>query len=192
MLKHTNRFNPNHDPMAQGNSIARPVELFLDFDPVCPGWPPAPQDPPPTSSDASGSGGPEAAVISIDDFRRLKAVLRTARAGWHLRGYPNALERKLRRTRIVGPLDVPADVVTMNSMVRVFDAVSGTHTRLSVAYPQRAGYDADSISVLSPLGTAILGHRAGQTAGPRIEQGSRRFSIEKLLYQPEAAGDLHL
>ena len=192
MLKHTNRFNPDHDPMAQGHSTAGSVELFLDFDPVCPGWPPGQQDPPPTDSDAFGSGEPEAAVITIDDFRRLKAVLRTARVRWSPRGYPNALERKLRRTRIVGPLDVPADVVTMNSIVRVFDAVSGKHARLTVAYPQRAGCDADSISVLSPLGTAILGHRAGQTAGPRIEQGSRRFSIEKVLYQPEAAGDLHL
>lgn len=192
MLKYKNGFNPNRDLIPQSGSANRPVEFFLDFDPVCPGWPPGQQDPPPADPDAFRSSGAEAAVVTVDDFRRLKAVIRTARMKWCRRGYPNDLERKLRRARIILPSDVPADVVTMNSIVRVFDAVSGTHSPLTVAYPHRAASDHDSVSVLSPLGTAILGHRAGQTAGPRIDQSSRRFAIEKVLYQPEAAGDLHL
>jgi regulator of nucleoside diphosphate kinase len=192
VLKYANGSDPSRDPIPRCGSPARPDGFFLDFDPVCPGWPPGQQDSRPADPDTFAPRAAEAAVITIDDFRRLKAVIRTARMRWCLRGYPNHLERKLRRARIVHPLDVPADVVTMNSIARVFDAVSGTHAPLTLAYPHRAASDHRSVSVLSPTGTAILGHRTGQTAGPRIDQSSRRFVIENVLYQPEAAGDLHL
>jgi regulator of nucleoside diphosphate kinase len=192
MLRHINNFNPNRGPRAEGCPATRPAEFFLDFDPVCPGWPPGQQDATPTDADASGSNGPEIAVITVDDFRRLKEIIRTTRVRWYLRGYPNALERKLRRAHMVFPLDVAADVVTMNSTVRVFDALLGKQAPVTVVYPQQAEGDPDSISVLSPVGTAVLGHRAGQTVGAHVNQSSRRFTIEKILYQPEAAGDLHL
>jgi len=190
MLRNTNSFDSGYDAAAESPPTAQPVEFFLDFDPHCPGWPPGQQDAPPAGSDALRAGGPEITVITIDDFRRLKAIIRTARVRRYLRGYLNTLERKLRRTHIVYPFDLAADVVTMNSTVRIFDTLLGKHAHLTVVYPEVAGCDADSISVLSPLGTAVLGHRAGQTLGLSIDQRSR-FNIEKVLYQPEAAGDLH-
>lgn len=171
---------------------ARPAELFLDFDPVMPGWPPAGPDAPPPAPRERRPERPAGAMITIDDFRRLKAMLRDARLRRRLGAAINALARKLRQARIVLPTDVAADVVTMNSTVRVFDAVTGAHAPLTIVYPLTGGRDRGAVSVLSAIGTAILGHRAGERVGPRTGGGAPRFAIERVLYQPEAAGDLHL
>lgn len=189
-MKGINKTNP--DRWHENDSPFRSAELFLDFDPVGPELPQEQSMAAPMRTEHQVPGGDAMSVITIDDFRRLKALIRASCGRWALGGYVNALERKLRLARIVFPWSVAPDVVTMNSTVRVFDAVSRTHAALTVAYSQEAGGDIASVSVLSILGTAILGHRAGETAGPATERGPRRFVIEKVLYQPEAAGDLHL
>lgn len=130
-------------------------------------------------------------VISGDDFRRLRAMIRVGRQRRRRIGYLNALERELRRARIVPPADVPGDAVTMNSTVRVCDLQSGGRQVFRVVYPHEAG-SADALSVLTPLGTAILGVRAGKVVHALMGIGARRLEVEKVLYQPEAAGDFHL
>jgi hypothetical protein len=64
VLKYANGFDPNRGPIPQSGSPTRPAEFFLDFDPVCPGWPPGQQDSLPAHSDTFASGGAEAAVIT--------------------------------------------------------------------------------------------------------------------------------
>ena len=189
-MKGIDKTNP--DQWREHDSPARSAELFLDFDPVGPEVPQEQSVATPMRAEHQAPSGDVMTVITFDDFRRLKALIRASCGKWALGGYINALERKLRLASIVFPWNVAADVVTMNSTVRVFDAVSRAHAPLTVVYPQEAGADSGSVSVLSILGTAILGRRAGESAGPGTEHGTRRFLIEKVLYQPEAAGDLHL
>jgi regulator of nucleoside diphosphate kinase len=186
--------NPDRNP---GRPVDRPwtsapVELFLDFDPIVPGWPPAPEASPPTGAGTGDAGPSDHTVITIDDFRRLRAALRDGHVRRQFAAGVNALERKLRQARIVLPADVAADVVTMNSTVRVFDAATGDHAPVTVVYPRHLGRNPGAVSVLSSLGTAILGRRAGERVGSRATSGSPRFAIDRILYQPEAAGDLHL
>lgn len=100
------------------------------------------------------------------------------------------LRAEIERAVIVEPGDVPADVVTMRSLVRILDLSSGERHEYSLVYPHEADITAGRISVLAPIGTALLGYRAGDTVEWRVPSGTRTLKIEAVLYQPESAGDL--
>jgi regulator of nucleoside diphosphate kinase len=61
-----------------------------------------------------------------------------------------------------------------------------------LVFPKDADVDAGAISVMAPVGMAILGYAVGDVVEWPVPSGSRRLSIEQVLYQPEAAGDFHL
>ena len=131
-------------------------------------------------------------LITADDFRRLKVMIRAARQIWRHGTYVNALERELRRANIIPSSEVPGDLVTMNSRVRLCDAQSGGRDLLTLVYPHTAGQYPGFVSVLSGLGTAILGTQVGDVLRARTAEGLRFFQVERILYQPEAEGDTHL
>lgn len=131
-------------------------------------------------------------VITVANFQRLKELIRAARSSWPYGAYVNALERELRRARIVPPDHVPSDAVTMNSRVRLRDVDIDERAIYTVVYPQHTDGDEDKLSVLSPLATAILGNRVGDMVRCPVPSGTRTVKIERIFYQPEAAGDYHL
>lgn len=98
------------------------------------------------------------------------------------------LEDELSRAEIVRPEEVPADVVTMNSKVTLADLDSGELTEVAVVFPGMASAAAGRISVLAPVGTALLGCHAGETVELPAPGRRRRFRIERVAFQPEAAG----
>lgn len=102
------------------------------------------------------------------------------------------LQQELDRAKVVDPKSIPADVVTMNSKVLLKDLDSGEEETYTLVFPADADLDEGKISVLAPIGTAILGYRVGATISWKVPAGVRKLKIEKLLYQPEAAGDYHL
>ncbi|MBM3318091.1 MAG: nucleoside diphosphate kinase regulator [Candidatus Eisenbacteria bacterium] len=102
------------------------------------------------------------------------------------------LEGELARAMIVPPQDVPADVVTMNSQVLLRDEDTSEEMTYTLVFPADADIDAGKISVLAPVGTAILGYRVGDVVEWQVPAGRRRLSVRKILYQPEAAGDFDL
>ena len=131
-------------------------------------------------------------VITADDFRRLKAMIRLAKTS-RPKPHLNALERELRRATLVTPRRVPRGVVTMNSRVRVRDVGEGEPRVLTLAYPHHVrGGGESGLSVLTPLGTALLGRRVGDVVFHCADGRSRKLRVEEVLYQPETAGDLHL
>ena len=94
---------------------------------------------------------------------------------------------------IVPPRQVPPDVVTMYAQVTAEDPLDGTRRKLTVCYPQDAEPNAGFVSVLSPIGTALLGRRRGETIEWVAPTGSaQRLHIVELLFQPEASGDYML
>jgi regulator of nucleoside diphosphate kinase len=102
------------------------------------------------------------------------------------------LEVELERAQVVSSNKVPADVVTMNSHVRFEELHSGACSEARLVYPSLATQD-EMISVLAPVGSALLGLSVGQAIDWRMPNGRlRRFRVVELLYQPEAAGDLQL
>ena len=99
-----------------------------------------------------------------------------------------ALDRELDRAQGVRPEDVPPDVVTMNSKLRLTDLSAGKEHVVTLVYPDQANDD-DRVSILSPLGTALLGYRVGDEIRWEVPGGNLHLRIEELLYQPEAAGN---
>ncbi|QKT03111.1 nucleoside diphosphate kinase regulator [Ectothiorhodospiraceae bacterium 2226] len=102
----------------------------------------------------------------------------------------NALRAELARANIVEPEEMPPTVVTMNSRVRF--AVEGTDETFEkvLCYPRDIDGQPDKISVLAPLGSAMLGLSVGQQiAWPLPGRKTVQVRIEEVLYQPERAGD---
>src|ERR1051325_6538568 len=124
------------------------------------------------------------------DYNRLSGLIdRTRERDGSDREYLNKLETELDRAEIVAPRDIPANVVTMRSQVRLRDLMSGESNTYSLVFPTEADFAKGKISVLAPIGTAILGYRQGDTIEWPVPSGMRKLKIEEILYQPEAAGD---
>ncbi len=102
------------------------------------------------------------------------------------------LATELNRGKLVNPEDVPDDVVTMNSEVLLRDADTSEKMKYRLVFPTDADIDSGAISILAPIGTAILGYRVGDVVEWSVPSGLRHIKIEKLLYQPEASKDFHL
>jgi regulator of nucleoside diphosphate kinase len=100
------------------------------------------------------------------------------------------LEHEIERAIVVEAQQVARTVVTMNS--RALLHLDDKEMEVALVYPQDADDSAGKLSVCSSVGTAILGYKEGDAIDWRIPDGTRRIWIEKLLYQPEAAGDFHL
>lgn len=132
--------------------------------------------------------------ITRNDLARLEELLRTARAFSEERDsdYLGQLEALLEGSYTVSAREVPADVVTMNSRARLTSADGGSSTVYTVVFPADADAARQRVSVLAPLGAALLGCRVGQDAVWETPEGTRRLRVAEMLYQPEAAGDYHL
>ncbi|MDD4240850.1 MAG: nucleoside diphosphate kinase regulator [Smithellaceae bacterium] len=102
------------------------------------------------------------------------------------------LEKELYRATLVEPQNIPRDVITMNSKVSVTDIDSGEKTTYTLVFPSAANISENKLSILAPLGMALLGYRAGDIIEWRMPSGVRKLRVEGILYQPEAAGDYHL
>ena len=128
------------------------------------------------------------------DRKRLEKLIELAgersRRANHL--YLARLEDELERAETVAPEEVPSDVITMRSKVRLRDLDTGEEMVYTLVFPSEANFDEGKISVLAPVGTAMLGYRAGDTMEWEVPSGRRRLKVEELLYQPEAAGDYNL
>jgi len=99
---------------------------------------------------------------------------------------------ELNRATVIAPTEVPPDVITMNSRVRLLDLDTGEEMIFTLVFPAQADIAESKISVLAPIGTAMLGYRVGDTFTWEVPDGERTLQVKELLYQPEAAGDYHL
>jgi len=98
------------------------------------------------------------------------------------------LETELDRAVILSPFVIPPDVVTMHSRVRVRDLSTNHDSTYTLVFPRDADFNQGKISVLAPVGTAILGSRVGDLIEWKVPKGTRKLRIEEVLYQPERAG----
>ena len=132
--------------------------------------------------------------ITKPDYERLTKLIEIARERERdaNREYLDRLEEELDRAEVVRQKDIPADVITMRSTVRVKDLDTGEELIYRLVFPTEANYDESKISVLAPIGTAMLGYSRGDVIEWQVPSGVRRLSIEDVLYQPEAKGDYDL
>ena len=100
----------------------------------------------------------------------------------------NSLNHELDRARIVPADRIGRRVVTMQSRVLLEDVDSHESETYTLVQPEHADFEAGRLSVLAPIGTAILGYREGDVVEWPVPAGVRRIRIQKVLHQPEAAG----
>ena len=107
----------------------------------------------------------------------------------------SALQDELARAEIAEPAQMPADIITMNSTarVRLEEAGQADHEReLTLVYPRDADGSSEKVSILAPIGSALLGLRVGDVIDWPMPGGrSARLHVLAIRYQPEAAGELH-
>ena len=131
--------------------------------------------------------------ITDFDLERLEYLIedtkrRSSRDGKYL----EELEQELVKAEVVTPAGIPPDVITMNSRVCLQDIDSGENLVYTLVFPGDADFDNGKISVLAPIGTALIGYRAGDRITWRVPSGIKKLKVKSILYQPEAAGDFHL
>lgn len=129
-------------------------------------------------------------VISSLDADRLEALLESLPGG----SFPGkaALEAELTRADIVEPDEIPSTTVTMNSRVRFRVMSSSEEFTLTLVYPRDMDGSSDRISILAPVGSALLGLSQGdEIEWPKPGGGNLQVRIEEIVYQPERAGELH-
>jgi regulator of nucleoside diphosphate kinase len=134
-----------------------------------------------------------AIYITEYDVERLKSLISEAKR-LVPRGdeYLESLEAELDRGHLVAPTEVPPDVITMNSKVCLVDLDTNEEMVYMLVFPQDADIDQSKISILAPIGTAMLGYRVGDVFTWQVPDGVRRLKVKRIVYQPEAAGDYHL
>jgi regulator of nucleoside diphosphate kinase len=134
------------------------------------------------------AAGRPAIFVAEDDARRLASLL-DADAGTGARdlAHLRELRAELERAVVVDPRDIPPGVITMNSVATVFDIVGGDRRDITLVYPREAEPAAGRISVLAPLGTALLGYRQGDEVEWLMPGGMRRLRIENVRRPDEIA-----
>jgi regulator of nucleoside diphosphate kinase len=132
--------------------------------------------------------------ITKSDYERLTKLIEIAREreGDANREYLDTLEEELDRAELVQQKDIPADVITMRSTVRLKDLATSEEMIYQLVFPTEANYEEGRISVLAPIGTAMLGYRRGDVIEWQVPSGARRLSVEQVIYQPESSGEYHL
>ena len=130
--------------------------------------------------------------ITVHDMEQLKKLLGEEKdrhgygngRGEHLKGLETELNRSIR----VAADKVPPDVITMHSKACLMDLDSAEELVYTLVFPNEADVRQDKISVLAPIGTAMLGYQVGDSFEWPVPDGVRRLQVKSVLYQPEAAG----
>ncbi len=131
--------------------------------------------------------------ITEQDRKRLLDLIMDAQSGGY-RGsvYLEKLRGELDRAQIVPSREIPGDIITMNSRVALVDLDTQEEEIYTLVYPENANTSEGKVSILAPVGTAMLGYRVGDVFEWEVPAGKRRLKVDKILYQPEAAGDYEL
>ena len=132
---------------------------------------------------------PEITISSLDADRLYKLIESLPKNS--LLGI-GELEDELARANIVDPSKVPPTTVTMNSTVKFCVESSQDEFALTLVYPKDIDSTGEKISILAPVGSALLGLSQGdEIEWPKPGGGLIKVTIKEITYQPERAGDLH-
>ena len=124
--------------------------------------------------------------ITAHDMQRLRQLLRAlARTQARDHAHLESLEEELDRAIVLNAAEPPAEVIGMGTRVRVRDLDSGQRLDYTLVYPSEADVQSNQVSILAPLGTALLGYGVGDQIEWQMPGGVRRLLIERILHQPE-------
>ena len=127
-------------------------------------------------------------LITHSDVTKLETLLKTrGRSSGRDLKHLESLRAELGRAELVEDTEIPADVITIDSRVLVQDLETGLNSIYILVFPNEADQSLNKVSVLAPIGTALLGYRTGDIIEWEAPTGTRRLFVREVLYQPEAA-----
>lgn len=125
-------------------------------------------------------------VVSRRDYTKLNAIISNQGDTY------KKLDSELKNALILEPENMPADIITMNSKVRFRDIEESEEYIFTLVYPEDADTSKGKLSILAPVGTALLGYRVGDEVSWDVPAGSKTFVVEEILFQPEANSEFNL
>lgn len=132
-------------------------------------------------------------TITKLDYSRIKGCISIARQSKSINvADAESLMKELDSATIVEPDEVPGNVVTMNSIVKISFLNSQKQLEFQVVYPGKANLKERKISIFSPIATALLGYKQGDEVEWIVPAGPTKIRIDEIIYQPEASGDYEL
>ena len=124
--------------------------------------------------------------VTKDDAEKLMKLLETAKIFYDEdRDDLQELEAELEQGHVVDSGDVPQDVIIMNSKVRLLDLDTGEEVIYKLVFPEDMDIDQDKISIMAPVGTAMLGRHVGEVIEGKIPAGLCKLKVEAIIHQPE-------
>lgn len=122
-------------------------------------------------------------LLTEQDFERLSLLVQHSESKT-----AELLEEELARATVLPQNEIPKDIVTMNSTIRFVDEDNGKNSEVTLVYPQDADVTKRKVSVLAPVGMALIGLKVGQSIEWPMPNGHRTLKVISIIYQPEAAG----
>lgn len=130
--------------------------------------------------------------ITINDYKRIIGQIELGSLKTKIPDMVDTVLKTLKGAQLLAAENISNDIVTMNSRVLLTDLSSGRKIEMTITYPQDTNSHMRKVSLFSPIGAALLGCRVGDVASWKMPQGTGRFRVEKIVYQPESVGDFHL
>ncbi|MCA1758178.1 MAG: nucleoside diphosphate kinase regulator [Bacteroidales bacterium] len=132
-------------------------------------------------------------IINRLDYARIKKCINDAK---QFKSISNAEAEKLMKeldsAKIVTPENIPSNVVTMNSIVKVSFLNNNKQVQFQIVYPDLANFKENKISIFSPIATALIGYKVADEIEWIVPAGITNIRIDEIIYQPEASGDYSL
>jgi len=132
-------------------------------------------------------------ILTKTDYSRIHKCIDTAKRQRTI-GTNEAenLLNELHSASIVEPQEVPGDIVTMNSIVRISFLNSNKSLQFQIVYPDSSNIKENKISIFSPVATALIGYKVSDKIEWIVPSGLTKIRIDAIVYQPEASGDYDL
>ena len=127
-------------------------------------------------------------LSSLDYQRIYDSIGKAQEKGAISKHEAESLAAELEQAKIVEPQEMPDNVVTMNSKVKIMFVNSGKKIEIKIVYPQDADINNNLISIFSPIAAALIGYKEGDTIDWIVPSGPTRIKVEEITYQPEASG----
>jgi regulator of nucleoside diphosphate kinase len=128
--------------------------------------------------------------ITTKDAEKLRKLIREAyHSEYRGSDYLKELAEEMEKASVVNPNQIPADVITLSSTARLVDQETNEEMVYMLVFPEDADISQGKISILAPIGTAMLGYKTGDVFEWDTPGGKRTILVKEILYQPESAGD---
>jgi regulator of nucleoside diphosphate kinase len=132
-------------------------------------------------------------ILNKLDYLRIQKHVREAKLRKTIEASEaEKLVQELESGILLEPQEIPNDVVTMNSVVKISFVGEGRQQEFKIVYPEEADFKEKKVSIFSPVATALIGFRVGDLIEWMVPGGLKQIRIDELTYQPETAGDYNL